>query len=551
MLHLIIMAMFVVIVLHDAVVQSGVSEGAQSSLHGAQTLASGWVWAVAVGMQVLLGLGTVLIVRALARDVENRGAWRSMVLADRTLQSSRWLALALHAFNILVLGWLDAVRAFAGDVVALDELVVIVPPLLVIVAGWWAYYPIDCAIRNATMYRLLETGRPLYPPISRGQYVLLNIRHQILLSLVPILMISAMSEAIDRAVAMVVHRAGEAGLVGEVGGWLASEQNIGPTKLCLQIVALVGIFAVSPVILRRVWDTVELGLGPINDRLMNLCRMSNVRVRRLLVWRTQGTMINGAVIGLIGPLRYVLLTDALLDQLPERQVEAVMAHEVGHARHAHMPWLAATMIAGVSGSALMLGLVSWGGLSLITIAGHPQLADAVSGSLGLSGVLVVGSFAVGIWWFGFVSRRFEWQADAFAVQQLSRVLRHEEPTSWEREFDAGPSEGGGRSVPKPSAIRREAVEAMVGALDSVASLNHLSRTRFSWRHGSIAYRQLRLRAMVSDWDGKPPIDRTSRWLKRAMGMAMALLVAAMVIEWMAASPSTDQQIPVRSGDRSR
>ena len=58
-------------------------------------------------------------------------------------------------------------------------------------------------------------------------------------------------------------------------------------------------------------------------------------------------MLNAAVIGLTGRLRYIIFTETLIDTLPEDFVEAVMAHEAGHVRHAHIPWMFASIVATV------------------------------------------------------------------------------------------------------------------------------------------------------------------------------------------------------------
>jgi len=78
--------------------------------------------------------------------------------------------------------------------------------------------------------------------------------------------------------------------------------------------------------------------------------------------------------------------------------------------------------------------------------------------------------ALGLLAFGFASRRFERQADTYAIQLLSRRARSETVTS-------------------------ESIDSMAGALGSVALLNHVPRERSSWRHGSIAWRQDYLRRL--------------------------------------------------------
>ena len=75
-------------------------------------------------------------------------------------------------------------------------------------------------------------------------------------------------------------------------------------------------------------------MGEVRDRMIELCAsMHNVRVRELLLWHTSGRMINAAVTGLVRQVRFILLSDGLLDQVSNpRAIEAVMAHELAHVK---------------------------------------------------------------------------------------------------------------------------------------------------------------------------------------------------------------------------
>jgi Zn-dependent protease with chaperone function len=439
----------------------------------------------------------------------------------------------MHAANVLGIGWLGAVRGVVGDVVAVDELIAVLPPIGVFVAGWWAYYPIDAAMHDAVRFRMLETSRTVYPPVSRWRFVVLNVRHQVLLVLVPIGMILAWGESVRWVVTGLVGQARGDGVAAVAGRWLMDADRRGWAEGVLQLVGVAVVFVLSPLVLRGVWDTVRLGPGPIRERLLEVCRGSGVKVRELLVWRTYGTMLNGAVIGLVGPLRYILLTDALLDRLPQRQVEAVMAHEVGHARHAHMPWLAASMLAGVSGAALLLSVGVWGVVEVAWVMGRGRFAEAVAGSGLVTGGLLAGSFALGMVWFGFVSRRFEWQADAFAARRLSEMGPAVEPTLWDVPGGRADGDKGVVVERSPLRVQAEAVWAMTGALESVAEASGLERTRRSWRHGSIEHRQARLRKLVGRPVDELPIDRVARWLKRVVVVGIVgLMGLAVAQEWV-------------------
>src|SRR5262249_41974362 len=151
------------------------------------------------------------------------------------------------------------------------------------------------------------------------------IRHQLLLSVLPLVLIAAWSHGSKWLLTTIAARAGKPNWLGHLGTLVSGPDIQATLLLALQILGMATIFACVPIVMARVWDTIRLGPGPMRDRLLAMCKEEHVHVREILVWRTFGTMVNGAVMGLLAPMRYILLTDALLDQLPERQVEAVMA----------------------------------------------------------------------------------------------------------------------------------------------------------------------------------------------------------------------------------
>lgn len=107
--------------------------------------------------------------------------------------------------------------------------------------------------------------------------------------------------------------------------------------------------------------------------------------------------------------RYVLLSDVLLESLKDDEVVAVFAHEVGHISHRHMAWYAMFFIG------LMLGLV-----------GLNNMADHEGRLMGIEPAVIdqffpfVGVFAM-FFCFGYLSRRFERQADVYAARTIEAM----------------------------------------------------------------------------------------------------------------------------------
>jgi Zn-dependent protease with chaperone function len=180
-----------------------------------------------------------------------------------------------------------------------------------------------------------------------------------------------------------------------------------------------------------------------------------------------------------------------------------MAHEVAHVRRRHLIWLGVCVMATVL--AALWAIAGAAGL-LQELTGKEASEDLISlaaGILGLGGAGFV---------FGLVSRRFEWQADAFAVQHLSRV-----------EAEAAPA---GANAPR---VTPAAVATMASALQAVAELNGIAANKFSWRHGSIRQRQDRLYKLVHVPLAAAPIDRQVFVIKLTAGIALALGIASMIL----------------------
>jgi Zn-dependent protease with chaperone function len=254
--------------------------------------------------------------------------------------------------------------------------------------------------------------------------------------------------------------------------------------------------------------------GPLREDLLEICRAHKVKVRELLVWHTSGMMLNAAVMGLVGGVRYVLMTDALLELMTREQVRGVMSHEIGHVRRHHLPWLAAALMA-------ILGLaeiVSESPIYLLA-AFHPQLLQSFPGwaQLILIAIALAGAFTV----FGWVCRRFERQADTFAVQHLSATQTAADSALSDR-------------------VTPAAVIAMDGALDAIARLNAIDPSRHSWRHGSITWRQRYLRSIVGLPLNNLPIDRLIRTIKLWTAAGLAMVACYIVLSNMVLLPMIDR-----------
>lgn len=466
-------------------------------LHGLPT------WQVALftlAGSALVGVFPAPVVAYCMKRLSRQGRWRHVRMAELAVGLSRIGALIVHVVAVLGLGWLDAVRSWVGgNLILVDEVIAMLPGVGVIVLGWVWIYPLEKRMREAALVRELDEGGAVHPIPTCAAFVWEQMRHQVLLILAPVTLIALWSEAAEWAIARWLSEAPwVAGLWGQI------------FVLAVHLVGVALVLVIMPLVLRILWNTVPLGAGHLRDRLLAMCAAQGVRCRELLVWRTSAGLLNGAVIGVLPVLRYILLTDGLLERLPERQVEAVMAHELAHARRHHLPWLILSLMASVSAAWVALGylasLLGW-----IPEAPPSPLPDEASAPVTfdpgafVAGLIFVLSFGIGMLVFGAVSRCYERQADAFAAQHLSGLTRNgtRDPTL---------------------RIQPEAIEAMSGALAAVADLNHIPQERFSFRHGSIAARRRRLEALSGMPAARLPIDR----IVVAVKVASAILLAGVI-----------------------
>jgi len=346
-------------------------------------------------------------------------AWRLLVVVSATLIAplaaavgTHRLAIAVTAdddqedaiahFQTIIVGlWLTAVATILlvaqwprivrgnwqlAEWPLIDELAVLLPVVGSLLLVWAALYRLERAAEVAAC-RL----RQLDPPPARlWNYIWANIRHQLALVVLPPLAVVALFESLA---ALKVPAASL-----DVAWWL-------------MIPLAATMLVVMPAAVRRIWRTTPLDAGPLREVLDGVCDGRRCTVRDILIWHTDGTMANAAVIGVSRWLRYILLTDVLVARLSPDQIAAVVRHELAHLRRWHLPLRLAL---------LMLPVVWWLAIkhvwpgadaaieSLVTAIGiRPQVVAAFVVPLGML------TYAVVV--VGWCSRLLEHDADLDAA----------------------------------------------------------------------------------------------------------------------------------------
>jgi STE24 endopeptidase len=159
--------------------------------------------------------------------------------------------------------------------------------------------------------------------------------------------------------------------------------------------------------------------GGLRDRLLALAERTGFRARGIQVMDgSKRSRHSNAFFTGFGRFRRIVLFDTLIGQLQEGELAAVLAHEIGHYKKGHIPklmaWSAASLLAGFYALA-WLAEQAWFYRGFGFEPGH--LAPAVL----LFGLLA----SIVLFWFtplaNLWSRRFEYQADAFAAEAMGEA----------------------------------------------------------------------------------------------------------------------------------
>jgi len=152
----------------------------------------------------------------------------------------------------------------------------------------------------------------------------------------------------------------------------------------------------------------------LTQRLLELSRRAGTRVRGVFEWKLseKTKKANAALVGL-GNTRRIILSDTLLEKFGADEVEAVLAHELGHHVHHHVfrgmvVQTVTTFLGFYLANACLLG---WGhALGFSGVADYANLPLLILVGTGLSVALLPGVNGHSRW--------LERQADAYALEAI-------------------------------------------------------------------------------------------------------------------------------------
>jgi Zn-dependent protease with chaperone function len=252
---------------------------------------------------------------------------------------------------------------------------------------------------------------------------------------------------------------------------------------------LFGVAIIGPALVQKFWRCKPLEDGYHRSRIENLCQRAGLAYANILYWPIfGGKMITAGVMGLIRKFRYILVTPSLLDLLEPEELDAVIAHEIGHIKKKHLLFylvffVGYMLLSYVTFDIMIFAIiytkpVFW----FINKTGLSQTA-VVSG---ISSIVIICVFLIYFRFiFGFFMRNFERQADTY-VYAL---------------FDSA----------KP----------LITTLEKIAATSGQSADKPNWHHFSIRQRidYLRKCETNSSW-----ITRHDGKVRKSIGVYLACLL---------------------------
>jgi STE24 endopeptidase len=428
-------------------------------------------WVGIVTFWLAAALGTYHFRRRLLQEPGRRSYW---LRRFSTWKRCHFLALvAFYLVALYCLGWGWAIKETLTQTTWAQpgiELAMLTPMFTGLVVCWAHYYDLELAAHQVSLYP------DSHPFLGRWSYVSMQARHNLLFTVPPLFWF------------ILEH------LLFVFFPGLRDDSLV---TLFLIIGLLLVAFFSMPFLLRWFLGLRPLPAGPLRDRLEATARGLRFRYNDILLWNTRSTVANAMVTGVLPWIRYIVVSDRLLENLTPEEVEAVFGHEVGHIKHHHMTFYMLFLLT----SLVALGLVWFGVFSL----GHWLLPDSRSWTefiqlhSVLPQLLLFAVYMVVV--FGFVSRRCERQADLFGCRTVS-------------------------------------TETFIDALEKVAALNGIPRERpgwlSSWQHGTIAQRVAFLQRLRAEPELESHFQRRLKIFKWSLALGLIALTA---LGWAVLGPS--------------
>ncbi len=173
-----------------------------------------------------------------------------------------------------------------------------------------------------------------------------------------------------------------------------------------------------PPLVQRLWNCKPLPPGDLHDRLDELCARQNFSAKYLVWPLMEGRAITAGVMGFIPGMRYILLTPTIIQAMNREELEAVMAHEIGHVKKAHILLylvliLGFSVFVGFFAEPLLYTLLTFDFFINLLVEGTVNSEVIISLVGGLPFLLLLLVYFRFL--FGYFVRNFERQADLYTI----------------------------------------------------------------------------------------------------------------------------------------
>ncbi len=202
-------------------------------------------------------------------------------------------------------------------------------------------------------------------------------------------------------------------LILQLVGWLGAAWWFW-AWVCLAVFQLL-MMVVAPILILPLFNKfTPLPPGELRERLLELGRRAGFRARDIQVMDgSKRSRHSNAFFTGLGRFRKIVLFDTLTQQLDGGELEAVLAHEIGHYKKGHIP---KTLALSLGGGLLAFYVISVLARQQWFLGGFGFSAGQMAPALLLFALL---SGVVTFWMspiFHALSRRHEYEADAFAAE---------------------------------------------------------------------------------------------------------------------------------------
>lgn len=176
-----------------------------------------------------------------------------------------------------------------------------------------------------------------------------------------------------------------------------------------------------PPMVRLLWNCKPLPAGQLRDRMESFCRQQGF-ISEILLWPLfEGQVITAGVMGIIPRLRYLLVTPALLSAMNWEELQAVLAHEIGHVKKKHLVlyivlFLGFSLFAGAAVEPMPFFII--GSEHFYRLVEFLQISPEILLGVLVALLIMLLMIVYFRFVFGYFIRNFERQADLYVFRAL-------------------------------------------------------------------------------------------------------------------------------------